>query len=101
MHHQPAAPHVIGGVVHELPEAFRVGRILADQQLAQSARVELSDAEARSLQLSLRLFCRLCRFLQAFPEASSEELCGALHDGMLTPFMPAAKFMSSLAFMFV
>ena len=51
-------------------------------------RAKLSDTEARSLRLSMRLFCRMCRFLQAFPEARGTELASYIHDGMLTPFMP-------------
>ena len=77
-----------GSGAERVKQLVRFGKGLASA--VESQQGKLSDAEARSLQLSLRLFCRLCRFLQAFPEASSEELCGALHDGMLTPFMPAA-----------
>ena len=62
------------------------GEKLGETVAAQSAK--LSDTEAKSLQLSLRLFCRLCRFLQTFPEAGSAELVPYIHDGMLTPFMP-------------
>ena len=62
------------------------GEKLAAMVTAQ--RANLSDTEARSLQLSMRLFCRLCRFLQTFPEASGTELVPYIHDGMLTPFMP-------------
>jgi MoxR-like ATPase len=62
------------------------GEKLAKTVAAQ--RAKLSDTEAHSLQLSLRLFCRLCRFLETFPEAGSAELIPYIHDGMLTPFMP-------------
>ena len=58
------------------------------EDMVENQKAKLSDTEARSLQLSLRLFCRLCRFLQAFPETDAEGLVPYIHDGMLTPFMP-------------
>eukprot|EP01052_Picozoa_sp_SAG31_P039063 SAG31_NODE_5340_length_2600_cov_1.800880_1_plen_567_part_10 len=83
---QIAAVMFPGACTTMVDKLCNFGELLQKTVEAQKGR--LSDTEVKSLQLNLRLFCRLCRFLASFPGSDKADLLSYIHDGMLTAFMP-------------